>query len=80
MTTPQLTPEQEVEAQRIATILREKFQDDTLAMARLLVSRSDAEFFGKTEFEVRDRSHKMGARAIEAALAERKKRGTSVRA
>ena len=44
------------------------------------VNRMFAEFFGKTEFEVRDRSHKMGARAIEAALAERKKRGTSVRA
>lgn len=46
---------------------------ETLTMARLLVSKSDAEFFGKTEFDVRDRSHTIGACAIETALAERKK-------
>ena len=70
----------EAEAQRIAQVMSQKIQIETLTMARLLVSKSDAEFFGKTEFDVRDRSHAIGACAIETALAERKKRGTSGRA
>jgi hypothetical protein len=31
---------------------------------------------GQTEFEVRDRVHQIGAKAIETALDERKKGGT----
>ena len=49
-------------------------------MARLLVSKPDEELLGATEFEIRDRVHKLGAHAIETALGERKKRGTKVRA
>jgi hypothetical protein len=40
----------------------------------------DAELLGKTEFEVRDRVHDLGARVIETALEERKKGGTTGRA
>ena len=54
-TAPQLTPEQEAEAQRIATVIGKKIQDESLSMARLLVSKADPDFFGTTEFEVRDR-------------------------
>jgi hypothetical protein len=75
-----LTAEQEAEAQRIAAILGQKFQEETLRIARLLASKPDAELLGKTEFEVRDRVHDLGARAIETALQERKKGGTSGRA
>lgn len=75
-----LTAEQEAEAQRIAAILGQKFQEETLRIARLLASKPDAELLGKTEFEVRDRVHALGARAIETALEERKKGGTSGRA
>jgi hypothetical protein len=49
-------------------------------MARLLVSKADRDVLGATEFEIRDRVHDIGAFAIEAALNERKKRGTKVRA
>ena len=77
---PQLSPEQEAEAQRIATIVHDKVKTDVLHLARLLASKADPEFFGKTEFEVRDRVHEIGACALEAALVERKKRATSVRA
>ena len=80
MPAPQLTPELEAESQRIGTSIRQKLQDESLAMARLLVSNVDPDFFGKTEFEVRDRSRTIEACAIEAALTERKKRATSVRA
>lgn len=75
-----LTPEQEAAAQRIAAVITAKVNDDALAMARLLASKSDAEFFGKTEFDIRDRVHKIGAYALEAALDERKKRATLGRA
>ena len=77
---PQLSPEQEAEAQRIATIVNDRMKTDVLHLARLLASKADPEFFGKTEFEVRDRVHEIGACALETALAERKKRATSVRA
>jgi hypothetical protein len=50
-----------------------------LQMARLLVSKPDEQLLGATEFEIRDRVHKLGAHAIEAALGERKKRGTKAR-
>jgi hypothetical protein len=70
-----LSPEQEAQAKRIAEIINQKVQDEALGMARLLVSKPDCEFFGKTEFEIRDRVHRIGAAAIETALDERKKGG-----
>jgi hypothetical protein len=71
-----LNAEQEREAQRIGTILREKMAGDILQLARLLVSKKDAEIFGQTEFEVRDQVHEIGAKAIQTVLEERKKGGT----
>jgi hypothetical protein len=75
-----LTPEQEAEAQRIADIIAQKAKEEALAMARLLVSKQDHEVLGATEFQIRDRVHKLGAHAIETALNERKKGGTKGRA
>ena len=75
-----LTPEQEAEAQRLAAIIGKRAQEEALHMARLLISKPDEELLGATEFEIRDRVHKLGAHAIETALLERKKRGTKVRA
>jgi hypothetical protein len=76
----QLTPEQEAEAQRIAAVIGRKAQEEALDMARLLASKADSEIFGQTEYEIRDRVDKLGAHAIETALKERKKRGTTGRA
>jgi len=76
----ELTVEQEAQAQRIAEIISQKMRDEALRIARLLVSKPDAEFFGKAEFELRDRVHALGAQAMETALQERKKGGTTVRA
>ena len=75
-----LTPEQEREAQRLAKIFLQKAEEETLAMARLLVSKADHEMLGATEFEVRDKVHKIGAFALQTALNERKKGGTKGRA
>jgi len=75
-----LTPEQEAEAQRLAEIIGRKAKEEALQMARLLASKPDAEIFGKTEYELRDRAHKLAAGALETALLERKKGGTTARA
>jgi hypothetical protein len=71
-----LNPEQQAEAERIYQILKARTDDDLRQLAELLASKQDHEIFGRTEFEVRDRVHKIGAQAMETALAERKKRGT----
>lgn len=76
----QLTPEQEAEAQRLANSIAVKTKEEILQITRLLVSRRDHELFGETEFQVRDLVHKIGARAIETAVNERKKGGTKGRA
>jgi hypothetical protein len=75
-----LSPEQEVEAQRLADIIARKAKEEALIMARLLVSKQDHEILGATEFEIRNRLHKLGAHAIETALNERKKGGIKARA
>ena len=80
MSTVPLTPEQEAEAQRLAEIIGRKAQEEALRMARLLVSKSDAEVFGRTEYELRDSAHRVAAHALEAALRGRKKGGTAGRA
>ena len=72
-----LTAEQEADARRIYELLKDKFDADLMALARLLASKETGELFGRTEFEVRDRVHAIGAKAIEGALAGRKKGGTS---
>jgi hypothetical protein len=76
-----LNAEQEAEAQRVHKILQEKIAGELSQLVRLLVSKKDSEVFGSTEFEVRDRVHELGAKAIETVLEERKKkRGTKGRA
>jgi hypothetical protein len=75
-----LTPEQEAQAQRMAAIIGKKAQEEALHMARIMASKPDAQLLGATEFEIRDRAHKIAAHAIETALNERKKGGTKGRA
>ena len=75
-----LTPDQEAEARRIFESLKDKADAELMAVARLLASKDTGELFGRTEFEVRDRVHAIGAKAIEGALAGRKKGGTAAQA
>ena len=75
-----LTAEQEAEAQRMAAIIAKKFEQEALEMCRLMASKADRDLLGKTEFEIRDRVHALGAHVIETALNERKKGGTKGRA
>jgi len=80
MTPVTLTKEQEEQAQRFADILMTRTREEVLQIARLLASKADTDILGATEFEIRDRVHKIGAQAIETALNERKKGGTKGRA
>ena len=72
-----LTPDQEAEAGRIYAILKQTTDADLKGLARLLASKADRDLLGATEFAVRDRVLRIGAKALETALAERKKGATT---
>jgi hypothetical protein len=80
MTDAPLTPEQEAEAQRLFELMQKPFLDEARKLARLLAAKPDSQLLGRTEFEVRDAVHRLGAQALQAALDERKKGGTWARA
>ena len=71
-----LTPEQAELSDRILLSLRQAAEADLRQLADLLASKPDRQLLGMTEFEVRDRVHKIGAKAFETALEERKKGAT----
>jgi hypothetical protein len=73
-----LTPEQRDEADRIKRRLLAAVEDEVQGIAELLASKPDGQLLGAAEFQVRDRVHTIGARAIEAALDERKGGGIKV--
>src|SRR5512135_2434979 len=76
MSLSHLTPEQADLAERIYQTLRQAADSDLRGLAELLASKPDRQLLGQTEFEVRDRVHKIGAKAFETALDERKKGAT----
>lgn len=71
-----LNPEQTEAAARLYQALRPVIEAELRDMTRLLASKPDDKLLGKTEFEVRDRVHKIGAKAIETAVNQRKKGAT----
>lgn len=73
----ELTPDQQAEADRLRTTLAAAVAADLDNLARLLASKADGDLLGPTEFQVRDVVHRLGAKAIQTALAERKKGGTT---
>jgi hypothetical protein len=75
-----LTPEQQAEADRLQELLMASVAQEVRAIAELLASKPDNKLLGQTEFEVRDHVHRIGAKAIETAVNERKKGATKARA
>lgn len=51
------------------------FEAERLRMAKSLASKKDEELFGRNEYEMRDRVHELGAKALEIAANERQKKG-----
>jgi hypothetical protein len=79
MTEVPLSPEQEAEAQALFQRLKSAFERAPLAVARVMASKADGQILGRTEFEVRDQVHRLGAQVLEAVLQERKKKATRAR-
>jgi hypothetical protein len=60
--------------QRIYDRLEEVFEEERRRMAQALAG-AGSQLFGRTEYELRDQVHRLGARALEAAADERQKKG-----
>lgn len=75
-----LSPEQAERAEPIFQSPRQATEADLRGLAELLACKEDGQLLGPTEFEVRDRVHKIGAKAIEAAVDRREERGIKGRA
>ena len=80
MSSPHPAPDQADMEERIYQGLRQSCDSDLRKMAKLLASKPYNELLGRTEFEVRDIVHDLGAKALQTALDERKKGGTGGRA
>ena len=79
-TRPELTAEQQAESKHLRELMIEAAAAEITELAELLATKTDATMLGETEFRVREIVHRVGAKAIETALAERKKGATKGRA
>jgi hypothetical protein len=75
-----LSADQQAEAQRLFDALQGPFLAEARRLAELLASKPNAELLGKTEFDLRDALHRLGATALQAALDGREKGATKARA
>jgi hypothetical protein len=67
-----LTADKEAEAQELAARIRTVLDDEAERIARLLVGKDTKDLFGQTEFDLRDLLLRIGAKAYELHLAEKK--------
>lgn len=77
MPRPDLTPEQQADADRIHAALVTAAAADLRGLADLLATKTDRDLFGATEFQVRDLALAIAAKALQAAADGRKKRATT---
>ncbi len=73
-----LSPEKAARAEQIVHPLRQATEDNLRGLAELLACKEASQLLGPIEFEVRDRVHTIGAKAIEAAVNGRKKPGVTM--
>jgi len=74
-----LTPEQKAEAEALFARFKSAFEQEAWQMAQLLARKEDRQLLGGTEFEIRERVHRLGAQVVEDVLRERKKKATAGR-
>jgi hypothetical protein len=72
MAVASLTPEQECEAKELEAKIRLAIEKEVGALAQLLASKADKDLFGQTEFDVRELVLRIGAKAYEERLREKK--------
>ena len=58
-------------------MVKQSAEEELKNMARLMASKDDGELFGETEFQLRDMVHRIGAKVVETAANERRKKGLS---
>ena len=75
----QLSEEQEREAKLLEGRIRLAVDQEISILARLLVSKSECDLFGATEFQVRDLVLRVGAVAFAEHLREKKTATEAVR-
>ena len=76
MATSRVEPlELEAEEQRIYELLGECFEQERRRIAKALAGKDDSNLLGQTEFDLRDRVHALGAKALEVVADERQKKG-----
>ena len=51
------------------------FDEERKRVAKLLADKDDSTLFGQTEYDLRDRVHALGAKALEVVAEERQKKG-----
>jgi hypothetical protein len=66
-----LTADEQLLYERLEPI----FEQECLRLVKVLAAKAPAELLGATEFEVRNRVHELGAKALEVAANERQKKG-----
>jgi len=66
-----LTAEEQLIYERLAGC----FDEERKRIARLLADKDDSNLFGQTEYDLRDRVHALGAKALETVADERQKKG-----
>jgi hypothetical protein len=55
--------------------LKPLYEQELLRMVKAMASKKEEEMFGQNEYEIRDRVHELGAKALEIAVNERQKKG-----
>jgi len=63
------------EEQLLFDRLKPLYEQELVRMVKAMASKKDEELLGKNEYEIRDRVHELGAKALEIAVNERQKRG-----
>jgi nucleoid DNA-binding protein len=71
----EISEEQKQSAAAIFQQMETKVANEFRSLAELLASKDNAHLFGKTEFELRDRLHRLGSEILQAAAVERVKKG-----
>lgn len=71
----ELSDEQKQEAEAIYQRIRGAFDSEARRLSELMAAKDTANILGKTEFELRDRVHELGATVLEATAQERIKKG-----
>jgi len=70
-----LNADQEAEAQLIYERIRGAFDEEARRLAELMASKETRHIFGETEFQIRDRVHRLGTEVLAATAEERVKKG-----